>query len=68
MNLIISIFILQNIFLAFPLTDTATSQSPGVLSGNTIIVPVNAPVNICGNSVNIFSAGNPTTGNSCANA
>ncbi|MGW1598125.1 chaplin family protein [Streptomyces sp. NPDC002343] len=41
--------------------------SPGVLSGNTVQVPVNVPVNICGNSVDVAAALNPAFGNSCAN-
>ncbi|MEU6341385.1 MULTISPECIES: chaplin [unclassified Streptomyces] len=42
--------------------------SPGVISGNVIQVPVNIPVNVCGNSVNlILSLVNPTLGNVCIN-
>lgn len=42
--------------------------SPGVVSGNVIQVPVNIPVNVCGNSVNlIISLVNPTLGNVCIN-
>lgn len=42
--------------------------SPGVLSGNTVQVPVDVPVNLCGNSVNVIGALNPAAGNLCANA
>lgn len=45
----------------------ATANSPGVLSGNLVQVPVKVPVNICGNSVNIVGLLNPTVGNTCAN-
>lgn len=31
--------------------------SPGVLSGNQIQIPINIPINICGNSVNILGVG-----------
>ncbi|GGY00051.1 chaplin [Streptomyces hiroshimensis] len=45
----------------------ASTDSPGVASGNTIQVPVEVPVNACGNSVNVVGVGNHTTGNKCAN-
>jgi hypothetical protein len=45
----------------------AAVGSPGVLSGNVIQVPINIPVNVCGNSVNIIALLNPTAGNVCAN-
>ncbi|KKD03794.1 chaplin [Streptomyces sp. WM6386] len=41
--------------------------SPGVLSGNDVQVPVDAPVNACGNSVDVIALLNPAFGNSCAN-
>ncbi|MFF9581625.1 chaplin family protein [Streptomyces achromogenes] len=44
-----------------------TQGSPGVLSGNNVQVPVNVPVNVCGNSVDVAAALNPAFGNSCAN-
>jgi hypothetical protein len=43
------------------------SNSPGVLSGNSIQVPVEVPVNVCGNSVNVGGLLNPTSGNECGN-
>ncbi|MEW9520786.1 chaplin [Streptomyces tubercidicus] len=42
-------------------------NSPGVLSGNLIQVPVDVPVNVCGNTVNIVALLNPAFGNTCAN-
>jgi len=42
--------------------------SPGVLSGNTVQVPVHVPINACGNTINIVGALNPATGNTCVNA
>lgn len=44
------------------------SNSPGVLSGNSVQVPVHVPVNVCGNTVSVVGALNPAMGNSCANA
>lgn len=41
--------------------------SPGVLSGNLGQVPVDVPVNACGNSINVVGLLNPTGGNTCAN-
>ncbi|MGW3590965.1 chaplin [Streptomyces fungicidicus] len=47
-------------------TGTAAG-SPGVLSGNTVQAPVDVPVNICGNTVDVVGVLNPAVGNSCAN-
>lgn len=44
-----------------------SANSPGVGSGNTIVVPIDIPVNACGNSVTIGGLLNPTTGNTCVN-
>ncbi|GAB2689439.1 chaplin [Kitasatospora kifunensis] len=41
--------------------------SPGILSGNVIQVPVNIPINICGNSIGVISLLNPAFGNTCTN-
>lgn len=48
--------------------DGHAAGSPGVLSGNTVQVPVDVPVNACGNTVNVVGVLNPAVGNSCANA
>lgn len=45
----------------------SSTDSPGVLSGNTIQVPINIPVNLCGNTVNVVGLLNPAIGNKCAN-
>ncbi|MFE4825379.1 chaplin [Streptomyces sp. NPDC056672] len=42
-------------------------NSPGVGSGNTIEVPIDIPVNVCGNSVTIGGLLNPAMGNGCDN-
>ncbi|MFD3504081.1 chaplin family protein [Streptomyces sp. NPDC058676] len=44
-----------------------TGGSPGVGSGNHVEVPIDAPVNVCGNSVDVIGIGNSTTANDCAN-
>ncbi|MFE0516812.1 chaplin [Streptomyces sp. NPDC058964] len=45
----------------------SAAQSPGVLSGNVIQVPVHIPVNVCGDSVNVIGLLNPALGNTCSN-
>lgn len=47
--------------------DGAATDSPGLLAGNTIQVPVHVPVNVCGNTVNVVGLLNPTAGNKCVN-
>ncbi|MET9531960.1 chaplin [Streptomyces sp. NPDC006649] len=44
-----------------------TTGSPGVLSGNSVKLPVDVPVNVCGNSVDVVGLLNPVFGNDCAN-
>lgn len=41
--------------------------SPGVASGNSVQVPIEVPVNACGNTVDVIGALNPSFGNHCAN-
>ncbi|NJP67467.1 chaplin [Streptomyces spiramenti] len=43
------------------------ANSPGVISGNNVQVPVHVPVNLCGNTVSVIGLLNPAIGNSCAN-
>ncbi|WP_371552341.1 chaplin [Streptomyces sp. NBC_00554] len=47
--------------------DGTAAGSPGLISGNTIQLPVHVPVNVCGNTVNVVGVLNPAAGNSCAN-
>ncbi|MEU6284191.1 chaplin [Streptomyces sp. NPDC047028] len=49
------------------LADGSATGSPGVISGNTIQLPVHVPVNVCGNTVNVAGLLNPAAGNTCAN-
>ncbi|MEV1036135.1 MULTISPECIES: chaplin [unclassified Streptomyces] len=41
--------------------------SPGVISGNSIQIPVHVPINACGNTVDVIGLLNPAFGNPCAN-
>jgi ChpA-C len=43
----------------------STSDSPGLLSGNLVSVPINLPVNVCGDSINVVGVLNPAAGNAC---
>ncbi|WP_405798323.1 chaplin family protein [Streptomyces sp. NBC_01506] len=45
----------------------AAVGSPGLLSGNLLQAPLDIPVNVCGNSVDLVGLLNPAFGNSCAN-
>ncbi|KOV95189.1 hypothetical protein ADL04_21915 [Streptomyces sp. NRRL B-3648] len=47
--------------------DAVAAGSPGVLSGNTVQVPVHVPVNICGNTADVVGLLNPAAGNTCVN-
>ncbi|MEE4494297.1 chaplin [Streptomyces sp. BE230] len=47
--------------------DGVAANSPGVLSGNLIQAPVDVPVNVCGNTVDVVGALNPAFGNECEN-
>ncbi|MFI9546200.1 chaplin family protein [Streptomyces sp. NPDC052016] len=45
----------------------SASHSPGVLSGNTVQAPIDVPVNVCGNTVDVVGILNPAMGNACTN-
>ncbi|WP_306319287.1 MULTISPECIES: chaplin [unclassified Streptomyces] len=45
--------------------DGSSSDSPGVLSGNSVEAPVDVPVNVCGNTINVVGLLNPASGNGC---
>jgi len=47
--------------------DGEATNSAGLLSGNTIQAPIEVPVNVCGNTVDVAGALNPAFGNKCAN-
>ncbi|MFF0464347.1 chaplin [Streptomyces mexicanus] len=40
--------------------------SPGLVSGNAIQVPLNVPIQVCGNTVDVIGLLNPAFGNVCA--
>ncbi|MEV1067160.1 chaplin [Streptomyces sp. NPDC050263] len=44
-----------------------TQDSPGVVSGNGVQLPVQLPVNVSGNSVNVVGIANPAFGNESVN-
>jgi hypothetical protein len=52
---------------AFADADAAAvaKDSDGDLSGNVVQVPVNVPVNVCGNTIDIIGVANPAAGNEC---
>ncbi|MEV7384786.1 MULTISPECIES: chaplin [unclassified Streptomyces] len=41
--------------------------SPGILSGNVVQIPIDIPINVCGNSIGVVSLLSPTVGNHCVN-
>lgn len=45
----------------------ASLNSPGVVSGNVIQVPVHVPVNACGNTISVIGLLNPSFGEYCVN-
>ncbi|OKK02776.1 chaplin [Streptomyces sp. CB03234] len=47
--------------------EAAAVKSPGVITGNVIQVPIHIPINLCGNTIDIIGALNPTFGNVCIN-
>lgn len=46
----------------------AAQNSPGVGSGNNAEAPVDVPVNLCGNSIDVVGLLNPVMGNNCDSA
>ncbi|MFF8771405.1 chaplin [Kitasatospora sp. NPDC015120] len=44
------------------------ANSPGVVSGNQIQIPLHVPINLCGNTIDIVGILNPAFGNTCVNA
>lgn len=44
-----------------------SADSPGVVSGNTVQVPISVPINVCGDSVNVLGLLNLGGGAHCAN-
>ncbi|MFI9244708.1 chaplin [Streptomyces sp. NPDC053086] len=46
-------------------TTGAAANSPGVVSGNVVEVPVDLGLSLCGNSIDVIGLLNPATGNAC---
>lgn len=46
-------------------TGALASDSSGVVSGNNIQVPVDVPVNVCGNTISVLGVMNPASGSVC---
>ncbi|MFD7917683.1 chaplin [Streptomyces sp. NPDC059740] len=59
------IFINSGTALADSEAAGAAAGSPGVVSGNAVQVPIDVPINLCGNTVDVISALNPAFGNTC---
>lgn len=49
-------------------SDAQTAQSPGLLSGNSVQAPVEAPVEVCGDSVGGVAVASGAYGNTCEEA
>jgi hypothetical protein len=45
----------------------AAVQSPGVVSGNVVQIPIHLPINVCGNTISVVGLLNPAFGNACVN-
>ncbi|GAA3885612.1 chaplin [Streptomyces sedi] len=45
----------------------AAALSPGVASGNSVQIPVDVPVNVSGNTINVIGLLNPAFGNTAVN-
>ncbi|MFD8261700.1 chaplin [Streptomyces griseoluteus] len=41
------------------------ANSPGVLSGDAVEIPVHVPVNLCGDTIDVIGLLNPGFGNTC---
>lgn len=44
----------------------ASTHSSGTASGNVVQAPVHVPVNVCGDTVSVIGALNPSFGNTCS--
>ncbi|WP_371670409.1 chaplin [Streptomyces sp. NBC_00289] len=47
--------------------DSRVADSPGLISGNGLQLPIDLPLNVSGNSVNAVGVGNPAIGNQSVN-
>jgi hypothetical protein len=49
-------------------TTGVASNSPGLLSGDVIQVPIDIPINLSGTSVDLLGLLNPASGNTCSSS
>ncbi|OAQ31306.1 DUF320-domain-containing protein [Linnemannia elongata AG-77] len=64
--LILGIVLAVSTMTCAALIDTiGASNSPGTISGNIIRNPIVAPINACGNIIDVIGVLNPTFGNNC---
>jgi hypothetical protein len=45
----------------------SAQDSPGIVSGNNVQIPVHVPVNLCGNTVSVIGILDQALGNHCVN-
>ncbi|MEU9476663.1 chaplin [Streptomyces sp. NPDC048191] len=43
------------------------ADSAGLLTGNVVQAPIHAPINVCGNTVDVIGLLNPALGHACVN-
>lgn len=55
----------QNAIRAHNAENGFVVHSPGIAPGNVLKIPVNIPVNLCGNNVTAVGTGNSSSGNTC---
>ncbi len=44
----------------------AATQSPGIISGDVLQIPLDVPINLCGNTIDVIGILNPAFGAVCA--
>lgn len=44
----------------------SATHSPGIVSGDVLQIPLDVPINLCGNSIDIIGLLNPAFGGVCA--
>ncbi|KAI1297792.1 hypothetical protein EDD11_006925 [Mortierella claussenii] len=45
--------------------EDSANRSPGLVSGDAVDIPINIPINLCGDSIDIIGLINPVSGNIC---
>ena len=44
----------------------AALESPGIISGDVLQIPLDVPINLCGNTIDVIGVLNPAFGAKCA--